>query len=412
MNGDEDDHDDADEEQGCDETMDPKCAPPRTRLEDIIGPDDIKVHLDELLVPLGVPVSLYRRIWTGIRARQAPSVLLFGPPGTGKTELARAVAGEASAAFVTVRPSDILSKYVEESERSVRRVFTTATQLARRTESTCTVVFWDEIDALGQARNGSGGVEGTISSHDGGGCGRSILVELLLQFNQLHETFMEAAANETEDEASSSPPPRVIVLAATNRPEDCDPSLLRRFAMRLYVGLPTTRHRRQFLRHFLRDVEHCVSRHEVRRVARATAGWSGAELEHLTREAVMAPVRECLQAAAQYRRRRRRRTNDEDELESSSDEDGDDDDDDSERTTPTSNVTTTTTATTPEASLPIATAPNGSSSAAGSEDDDDEDVRMERARSSLLTNLEHLRPVNGADFQTALEFILGQTTPP
>ena len=94
------------------------------------------------------------------------------------------------------------------------------------------------------------------------------------------------------------PEPRVIVVAATNRPEDCDPALLRRFAVRVLVGLPSRKDRKKIIKRLLSDVEHNITPSQLDELALATEGWSGSDLESMTREAVMAPVRECLRTAA------------------------------------------------------------------------------------------------------------------
>lgn len=103
------------------------------------------------------------------------------------------------------------------------------------------------------------------------------------------------------------PKVRIIVVAATNRPEDCDPALLRRFAVRVFVGSPTRRDRKKILSKFLSDVEHRIAPSQLEEIAAATEGWSGSELESLSREAVMAPVRECLRSAALLRAKARKR---------------------------------------------------------------------------------------------------------
>jgi SpoVK/Ycf46/Vps4 family AAA+-type ATPase len=91
--------------------------PTTTRFRDIIGHGAVKLRLDEILLPLALPTNLADSILTGIRSSSA-SILLYGPPGCGKTQLAKAIAGEAQAAFLSVGPSDILSKFVGESEAS------------------------------------------------------------------------------------------------------------------------------------------------------------------------------------------------------------------------------------------------------------------------------------------------------
>ena len=99
------------------------------------------------------------------------------------------------------------------------------------------------------------------------------------------------------------PKPRIIVIAATNRPEDCDPALLRRFAVRVLVGLPSRKDRKKIIQRLLSDVEHNITSSQLDELARATDGWSGSDLESIIREAVMAPVRECLRSAAIMKRK-------------------------------------------------------------------------------------------------------------
>ena len=100
--------------------------------------------------------------------------------------------------------------------------------------------------------------------------------------------------------------PRVLVIAATNRPEDCDPALLRRFGIRLKVGLPSCRDRKKMFTKHLSGIEHILSTSDLHNMALSTEGWSGSDIESLAREAAMAPVRECLQIAAIQRRRNSR----------------------------------------------------------------------------------------------------------
>ena len=293
------------------------------------------------------------------------------------------MAGEAQAAFLSVGPSDILSKFVGESEASIRGLFREARRKARKMESKCAVVFFDEIDALGRSRvdEDSGG---KISQAGGDNSSRRVLAELLIQMTELsHDNEEEDDGGEEEyhvgtgeydcDEADGDsfsgrstlststgifvdqrndigngnimlhppsnalgtqvsaddeqheevftpirsdgddtaqlqqPKPRVIVVAATNRPEDCDPALLRRFAVRVLVGLPTRKDRKKIIRRLLSDVEHNITSHQLNELALATEGWSGSDLESMTREAVMAPVRECLRAAAVLKKKANKR---------------------------------------------------------------------------------------------------------
>lgn len=213
------------------------------------------------------------------------------------------------------------------------------------------MLFFDEIDALGHSR-GSADVGAQGSGNDG--CSRRVLAELLMQL-----TSLGAPANANDDEkdicvldnssiqaadfsgringdkfpsicspeerAQSAPfamtgnlPPdenacrrhgpkaQIIVVAATNRPEDCDPALLRRFSIRVNVGLPTNRDRRKILSKFLSEFEHSITKAQLMELAVATEGWSGSDLESLAREAAMAPIRECLRSAAMLKRRARK----------------------------------------------------------------------------------------------------------
>ncbi|KAL3934919.1 MAG: hypothetical protein SGBAC_009464 [Bacillariaceae sp.] len=288
-----------------------------TKFSDIIGHHHVKLRLEEVLLPLVLPPHLADSILTGIRANPT-SIFMYGPPGCGKTEFAKALAGEAEAAFLSVSPSDILSKFVGESEASVRSLFQKAIQEADQVNSKCAVLFFDEIDALGQSRGG----HGTSSMAQGGsdGCSRRVLAELLIQLNRINSmdcTPLERCHNsnntpcENDSSCVDAAPRtiqnrvRLIVLAATNRPEDCDPALVRRFSIRVVVGLPSLHDRRRAIKRFLKGIESSITREQLGDIAAATDGWSGADLEHLTREAAMAPVRECIQTAALRKHRHR-----------------------------------------------------------------------------------------------------------
>ena len=163
-------------------------------------------------------------------------------------------------------------------------------------ESRCTVVFFDEIDALGRSRvdEGSGGESQSGGDHSS----RRVLAELLIQMTKLsnmnaedggesedgeeYDGYCDDTMSTTSDGISfaqthnTCDKVRVIVVAATNRPEDCDPALLRRFAVRVLVGLPTKNDRKKIIKLLLKDVDHNVTQLDA--LADATEGWSGSDL--------------------------------------------------------------------------------------------------------------------------------------
>lgn len=285
---------------------------------DIIGHGQAKLRLDEALLPLALPPDIAASVLTGIRAAPA-SILLHGPPGCGKSKLAKAMAGEAQAVFLSIGPSDILSKFVGESEASVRGLFQKARREAMKIESKCAVIFFDEIDALGRSRTDD--ESGKMSHAGGDNSARRVLAELLIQMTALNDNEIGIASEvEVEEEydgycdddgysfsgrstTTIESKPRIIVVAATNRPEDCDPALLRRFAVRVLIGLPSRKDRKKIIKRLLVDVEHSITSVQLDELALATEGWSGSDLESMTREAVMAPVRECLRAIAVLKRK-------------------------------------------------------------------------------------------------------------
>jgi SpoVK/Ycf46/Vps4 family AAA+-type ATPase len=207
---------------------------------------------------------------------------------------------------------------------------TLARDQAQKMESKCAVLFFDEIDALGQSRGGNG----TSHSEQGGGdgCSRRVLAELLIQLNRINSlkggvedessptsqtVHFETGDTDSVDtvyedetsciesvEADPSARVRIIVVAATNRPEDCDPALVRRFSVRVIVGLPSLRDRKKIIKRYLKGIGSSISQEQLQEIAAATDGWSGSDLESLTREAAMAPVRDCIRSAALLKRRR------------------------------------------------------------------------------------------------------------
>ncbi|WP_322098368.1 ATP-binding protein [Nakamurella alba] len=215
----------------------------RVTLADVGGMSQVKERLEAaFLAPMRNP-ELRRLYGKSLRG----GLLLYGPPGCGKTFIAKAVAGELGAGFVSVGLSDILDIYVGSSERNVAELF----QLVRR--SAPCVLFLDEIDALGQRRT------------------------------QTRNTAMRGAVNQllTEMDGVNGANEGVFVLAATNQPWDVDPALRRpgRLDRTLLVLPPDQPAREAVLRYHLRHRP--VEGIDLAALARATDGFSGADLQHL-----------------------------------------------------------------------------------------------------------------------------------
>ena len=228
---------------------------PNVGWDDIGGLDETKRQLREgIELPLQHPDAFER-----LGIRQARGFLLFGPPGNGKTLLAKAVAREAEANFVATKSSDLLSKWVGESEKQISKLFQRARQVAP------TVIFIDEIDALAPARGGSFG-DSNVTER--------VVNTLLAEMDGLEELR------------------GVVVVAATNRPTLLDPALLRpgRFDEIVYVPVPDAEGRRTILgiqtgkMPLADDVD-------LDALAERTERYSGADLENLVRKAGLGALR-------------------------------------------------------------------------------------------------------------------------
>ncbi|CUG91349.1 katanin, putative, partial [Bodo saltans] len=235
-------------------------ASPNVAWEDISGMGDAKRLLNEAVVlPLLVP-----ELFTGV-LQPWKGVLLFGPPGTGKTMLAKAVAASAKTTFFNMSASTLIQKHFGESEKMVRALF----EVARaRSPST---IFFDEVDALMSSR-------GSNSEHE---AMRRVKTELLRQMDGLHGSDHEGSA-------------RVMVLATTNRPWDLDEAMRRRLEKRIYVPLPDLNGRLDILRSNTKKMQLDPSL-RLEPVARRTDGFSGADLHLLCRNAGMMPMRRLVE---------------------------------------------------------------------------------------------------------------------
>ncbi|XP_048442588.1 spastin-like isoform X2 [Pyrus x bretschneideri] len=241
-------------------------------LADVIPPSDIGVTFDDIgalenvkdtlkelvMLPLQRP-ELFSK---GQLTKPCKGILLFGPPGTGKTMLAKAVATEAGANFINISMSSITSEWFGEGEKYVKAVFSLASKIAP------SVVFVDEVDSMLGRRENPGEHEAM----------RKMKNEFMVNWDGLRTKEKE----------------RVLVLAATNRPFDLDEAVIRRLPRRLMVNLPDAQNREKILRVVLakEDLEPDV---DLEAVANMTNGYSGSDLKNLCVAAAHLPIREILE---------------------------------------------------------------------------------------------------------------------
>ena len=225
------------------------------RFSDVAGEDEAKENLSEIVDYLHNPAK-YREIG----ASMPKGILLVGPPGTGKTMLAKAVAGESNVPFFSMSGSEFVEMFVGMGASKVRDLFKQAKEKAP-----C-IVFIDEIDAIGQKRDGRMGG------------------------NDEREQTLNQLLTEMDGFESNN---GVIILAATNRPESLDPALTRpgRFDRRVPVELPDLKGREEILKVHAKKVKLDESV-DFNKIARMASGASGAELANIVNEAALRAVRE------------------------------------------------------------------------------------------------------------------------
>lgn len=226
---------------------------PPVAWDDIAGLEFAKTTIKEIVVwPMLRP-----DIFTGLRG-PPKGILLFGPPGTGKTLIGKCIACQSGATFFSISASSLTSKWVGEGEKMVRALFA----IARCHQPA--VIFIDEIDSLLSQR--------TDGEHDSS---RRIKTEFLVQ--------LDGAATAADD--------RVLVVGATNRPQEIDEAARRRLAKRLYIPLPEAAARWQIVTNLMAREKNQLGESELERVVTATEGFSGADMTHLCKEAALGPIR-------------------------------------------------------------------------------------------------------------------------
>jgi len=227
---------------------------PTVRWSDVGGLEDIKKRLREMVeLPIKSPEKFEK---LGITPPKA--MLLYGPPGCGKTLLARAVATESEANFISIKGPEVFSKWVGESEKAIREVFRKARL------SSPSIIFLDEVDAIAPRRG--------MSMADSGVTER-VVSQLLTEMDGL------------------TPIEKIVIIGATNRPELLDPAVMRpgRFEVILYVPPPDEASRLQILK--IHTSKMPLKEVSLEEVAKKTEGYSGADLEALCREAGLNALR-------------------------------------------------------------------------------------------------------------------------
>lgn len=239
---------------------------PNVKWEDIGGLEDVKKNLQEMILyPIEHPDKFHKFGMT-----PSKGVLFYGPPGCGKTLLAKAVANECSANFISIKGPELLTMWFGESEANVREIFDKA-----RAASPC-VLFFDELDSVGTARGSSQG--------DAGGAGDRVMNQLL--------TEMDGVG------AKKS----LFFIGATNRPDILDEALLRpgRLDQLIYIPLPDKPSRLGILKANLRKTP-IAKDIDMNFMAEMTEGFSGADLSELCQRASKSAVREAIEAEARIK---------------------------------------------------------------------------------------------------------------
>ncbi len=229
---------------------------PNIRWTDIGGLDN---QIREIKEAIEWPLR-FKESFTRMGINPPRGVLLFGPPGCGKTLLAKAIATESEVNFISIKGPEVMSKWVGESEKAVREIFRKAKMSAP------TIVFFDEIDALAPRRGSGFGDSGTTER---------VISQLLTEIDGLEMIK------------------QVVIIAATNRPDIVDPALLRpgRFDRFVLIPPPIEKSRLKILKIFTKDMP-IADDIDIKQLAKEIEGFSGADIEALCREAAMLALRE------------------------------------------------------------------------------------------------------------------------
>ncbi|EER23384.1 hypothetical protein D8B26_001486 [Coccidioides posadasii str. Silveira] len=235
--------------------------------DDIAGLEIAKKALKEAVVYPFLRPDLFM----GLR-EPARGMLLFGPPGTGKTMLARAVATESKSTFFSISATSLTSKWHGESEKLVRALFALAKAMAP------SIIFVDEIDSLLSSR--------LSGDHD---ATRRSKTQFLVEWSDLQRAA--AGREQSTKEKAEGDATRVLVLGATNVPWDIDDAARRRFVRRQYIPLPEDDVRKLQLQKLLSHQKHELSEEDIDVLVKVTDGFSGSDITALAKDAAMGPLR-------------------------------------------------------------------------------------------------------------------------
>ena len=231
---------------------------PDVQWDDIAGLEFAKKTIKEIIIwPMLKP-----EFFSGIRS-PPKGLLLFGPPGTGKTMIAKAIASQSKSMFFNISASSLMSKWIGESEKLVRTLFALASFYQP------SVVFIDEIDSLLTSR-----------SENENEASRRIKTEFLVQ--------LDGAGTNIND--------RILIIGATNRPQEIDDAFVRRLSKRLYIPLPNKVSRKQLIMRVLEKERKNNNKYEINEndiddIVNRTKGYSGSDLINVCKEAAMMPIR-------------------------------------------------------------------------------------------------------------------------
>lgn len=232
---------------------------PNVKWSDIAGLDFAKGTIQEIIIwPLLRP-----DLFKGIR-RPPKGLLLFGPPGTGKTMIAKAIASESKSKFFNISASSLTSKWIGESEKLARCLFALASFHQP------SVIFIDEIDSILSSRQ-----ENENESS------RRLKTEFLVQLDGAGTNINDA----------------ILIIGATNRPQEIDEAVIRRMTKRLYIPLPNSSSRKELILNVIKSEElegskYSISDIELEIIVQKSKGYSGSDLHNVCREASMQPIRD------------------------------------------------------------------------------------------------------------------------